>query len=216
VFVFRTFRETPTGAPPVLAPAFGVVDTAAVTTPSTVVALAVLVAAGAGSTPAVRVRGVARHHHRYCAGGGAAVTEEDLRRVPPPVPLAGVEIAASPGPEIPGGEPVARVKTDTEGRFELRLRPGTWCLYLASREVQPRRKDAPLAVPPGGEEDASLPVGGPQGVVDFVDQRCLEAEQRRCDEVVEVGKKGAMVEFGTWESCPQPFSQPCWVGSQPP
>jgi hypothetical protein len=174
---------------------------------STVVALAVLVAAGAGSTPSVRVRGVARHHHRYCAGGGAAVTEEDLRRVPPPVPLAGVEIAASPGTEIPGGEPAARAKTDTEGRFELRLRPGTWCLYLASREV-------PLAV--RGEGDAPAPVAVSDGVVNFVDQRCLEAERRRCDEVVEVGKKGALVELGTWESCPEQFNQPCWVGPQPP
>jgi hypothetical protein len=178
---------------------------------STVVALAVLAAAGAGSPPAVRVRGVARHHHRYC-GGGAAVTEEDLRRVPPPVPLAGIEIAASPGTEIPGDEPVARAKTDTEGRFELRLRPGTWCLYLASREVQPRRD----AGPPAGGEDAPRPLGGSEGVVDFVDQRCLEAEKRRCDEVVEVGKEGALVELGTWESCPEQFNQPCWVGPQPP
>lgn len=131
------------------------------------------------------------------------------------MPLAGVEIVASPGTEIPGGEPVARATTDTEGRFELRLRPGTWCLYLASRELPPRREDGPLAVP-RGRADASPRVAGSEGVVDFVDQRCLEAENRRCDGVVEVGKKGPMVELGTWESCPQPFNQPCWVGPQPP
>jgi hypothetical protein len=137
--------------------------------------------------------------------------------VPPPVPLTGVEIVASPGDEIPGGEPVARATTDADGRFELRLRPGTWCLYLASRELPAPREDGPRAVlPPRGENDAALPVAGPEGVVDFIDQRCLAAEMRRCDEVVEVGKEGAMVELGTWERCPQPFNQPCWVGPQPP
>jgi hypothetical protein len=173
-------------------------------TPAWTLAAAVLVAAG--STPTVSVRGLARHHHRYCAGGGAAVTDEDLRRVLPPRPLAGVELAASPGTEIPPGEPAARAKTDADGRFELRLRPGTWCLYLASRALPPRIERGP----PATEPTPTAPV------VDSVDQKCLEAERRQCNEVVEVGKDGVAVELGTWERCSEPFNQPCWVGPQPP
>jgi hypothetical protein len=168
------------------------------------VAAALLVVA-ASSPPTVLVRGVARRHHHYCAGGGAAVTERDLRSVPPPQPLAGVEIAAGPGKIIPGGEPAARATTDASGQFELRLRPGVWCLYLASREQPPPREAKP------GEDAPQRST-----VVDFVDQDCLEAERRRCDEVVEVGKGGATVELETWERCPQPFNQPCWVGPMPP
>ena len=145
-----------------------------------------------------RVSGRAVLVSRIC-GGGAAITPERAGQLPPPQPLAGKKLLVTAGEAIATTNPVARITTSEEGKFDLRLEPGTWCVFDAARKLEAREAARSAAAAPNQ------------------DSACLVRERHRCDEVLRVGngdRDGVQITF--YASCPQPYNQPCYRGPAPP
>jgi hypothetical protein len=131
-------------------------------------------------------------------GGGAAIRREQWEQLPPPQPLGGKAFLVVRGDRITAAPPSARFVTRPDGTFTIRLPPGTWCFFDASRKPTPDRP-GPIAAPSPN-----------------VDGDCLTAQKQRCDLVLPVKSDVNRAEISFTARCPQPWNQPCYHGPMPP
>jgi hypothetical protein len=137
----------------------------------------------------------------YC--GGAHPPDELLEALRKEKPFPNKTIYVRAGGVNQPSEPVAKFTTDAEGRFQISLPPGTYCLIEENKKLE-------MKIPDIMKENQQLP---PSQAYQFEGQDCLRKWWNSCDATLTVGKddvKNVVIKFH------QTCRPPCITGGPMP